>query len=518
MRKNQVRGIDARVCKQANIRIFNDTLNKVMKELPNMTMEEIFTVEFRGYKFNALPFLLNGSSYYDAQCFGWLMQLIAREFPVSKEVSISELYRDKFLNAKVFDALMPGDRGRRELFALYFMKNPTQAARLLFQCASRVLNIIVLGESYGHINYQCPDLCNTQAFSVYLAVYWIANMTPALRNQIDPNLRKINFIETIEKLCPENSLHFKYIKGAKSVDGLVREYRAENFEDGSSIAIREAYSNVCKGNWDGSPMTAAQLAIGTEESTEVFFNPEGFMNMHLARCYLYGGIFEKLQRDLESSRASEQRILEESDKVRQKYNRSSEECTRLRTQNQELQTQVSQLRSENAKHVTNDSLLKRISELEAELKSAKAENDQLFAERLELKQELSSRAKSIKRLSARIKEQGEDVEEEVAEVSHDEMIAALKDKRIIIVGGDRSKSMMRTLQDWGLKSVRNMSGNVQKAECDFLVICTILCGHADVYQAERYVRGQDTDVVYVNGVNAELILRSVYDAHILRSE
>ena len=81
-----------------------------------------------------------------------------------------------------------------------------------------------------------------------------------------------------------------------------------------------------------------------------------------------------------------------------------------------------------------------------------------------------------------------------------------------MVGGDRSKTLVKTFEDWGFRYFSNISGNVRRTECDFLVICSVLVSHGDVYQAEKVVRGQNTELVYVNGVNAELVLKALYEA------
>lgn len=519
MRRGELIGVDAKTCKQANLRMFQETLNRVFKDLPNIDVAELFTVEFKGHRFNALPFLLNGACYFDGTCYGWVLQLISKEMPDVKDVSISEISRDRLINAKLFEALMPGDRGRREMYALCFMRCRSSFLRVMFHSAARALNRVVLWDGFNHLNFQYKDICNTQAFCYYMSIYWLVNLTPALRSQIEPNLRKANFIEIFEGLCPETSIHFKYICGELTVNQLIKAYNEERFDDGSSIAIREAYSLACRGNYDGSPMTKEQWSIGNEDVGLAFRGAETFMNMHLAHAYLFCGRYDDMKTKLDRAESEIKRGVMEADGVRKKYNKSADECRRLRKQNAELQSQVSQLRGEISRQDTHDELRKQIAELEAKISAVTAENNTLFNERLELKQELSRRAKEIKQLSARIREQGDEDSNlgvDTEDVPLEEMIAVLKDKRIVMVGGDRSKSMLNTFRDWGFKSVSNMSGNVRRMECDYIVVCTILCSHEDVYQAEKYIKGHDTELVFVNGVNAELIVRAVYDAYLLK--
>lgn len=507
-------GVNARTCKQANLRLFNDGLNRILKDLPNMDLEKFFTTEYKGHKFNVLPFLFNGAIYFDGTSFEWLLNLVSKEMPIGRDVMLSELDKVQIINRKLFDALLPGERGRRELYALYFAFNPMGCARLLYQSSCRALNKVIIGQEYGHLQYQYKDICNTQAFSYYLSVYWVANLTPALRKQIDPNLRKVGFMQMFDTLCPESSIHFKYISGDISVEQLVRDYTSQSFPDGSSVAEREAYSNACRGNYDGSPLTEAQLSIGHEDYVFLSQCAEQYMNMHLAHAFLYGGAYERMDKETRLAKSREKRNLDEMDKLRVKYTKSADEKNRLRKQNKELQEQIRQLKAEISSHTTDAGLLKRVSELESKLSASIDENERLFAERLELKQELSSRAKEIKHLSARLREQGdEDANEGVVteEVSLETMIEALKTKRIAMVGGDRSKSLVHTFKNWGFTSFINISGNVRKLDCDFLIICTILCSHTDMYQAERLAKGETTEMVYVNNTNAEIILRALYD-------
>lgn len=515
MSKSSKKGFDARTCKQANIRFFNESLNRVLKDLPKYDPAELFMTEFRGVRFNCLPFVLNGACYFDSVCYGWLMHLIAKEVPIQKDISLAEISKCRLFDSRLFNALMPGDHGRRESYALLLCHNQQLGIRLLYQCACRALNHAVIAHEMPHISYKCSGICNTQAFCYYMTIWWLVNITPVLRRQIEPNLKKLKFYELLERLCPEESIHFKYIKGELTVDQLLRSYDDACFEDGSSAMIREAYSNVCKGQYDGSPMTKEQWSIGREEADDAFQGSEPYLNMHVSHAYLYAGTYDKMSSEIERMKSMCAHSEDTAERARQRYNKSADECRRLRKQNKEFQEKISQLQREIVRQDSHDELHKRIDELESKLKEALAENDKLFDERLEMRQELSSRAKQIKKLSALVPEQDAQSEaqtEELTTVSIEDMIAELKNKRIVMVGGDRSKSLTHTFKEWGFRYFSNISGSVRRVDCDFLVVCSILCSHSDMYQAERMIRGQDAEMVYVGSTNAEIILRALYEA------
>ena len=502
-------------CKQVNLKMFQDTLNRVLKTLPSWDLEELFTVEFRGYRFNALPFMLNGACYFDNLCYEWLINYVAKELPIRKNVYLQDLQKNSLINIKLFEALLSGVRGRRELWALMFDKNPRDTTRLFFQCAARALNFSIIWGEFPYIRYSYLDICNTQAFCLYLIVWWMCNLDTALRKQININLKRHDFEGLLDRLCPENSLHFKYIKGEISLDELIRAYDGYELEDGSTVAIREAYSNLSKGCYDGSPMTKEQWSLGREECDFLMNCAEESLNQLVAYAYLHSGAYDKLVLDLDRATSMKNRALESETRAKQRYSKLSERFKDMKAENQGLREQIAQLRAEIARHNTHDELVTRISELESDLRDERSENDTLFNERLRLKQELGKSAKTIKQLQARLTEQGvadlsDDVE--TIEVSLEEMIDALKDKRIVMIGGDRSKSLTKTFEDWGFKSFINMTGNVRRADCDYLVICSVLCSHSDVYQAERMIRGQNSVELFVNGVNAEMILRTLWEA------
>lgn len=521
MKRGETRGIDARTCKQANLRVFQDSINKFFKDAKNRDINTLFYVDFKGHRFNCLPFILSGSSYFDGNCYGWILKLIAKELPAISDVSIDEIYKSQIVNAKLFDALMPGDIGRREMYALALIKCEQSALKMLVQCATTTLNRVLFGEGFHHLRFADKTLCNTQALCYYMPIYWLCNITPQMRAQIEPTLRRAKFIEEFEALIPEESIHFKYIAGELTTDQLIKAYTDKTFEDGSSVVMREAYSLASRGKWPGGTLNEEQLAIAFEDVTDSFHNVEMYMNMHLAHAYLFGGTYKDMSDKLDSLESTIRVKDGVEAKVRQKYSRATDEIKQLKEANKSLQSRVTQLQVEISRQNTDADLRKRIAELEQKLAASNDENDRLFAERLELKQELSVRAKQIKKLNARL---DSEVAEEITigvvteEIPIETMVEAIKDKRIILIGGDRSKTLVKTLNDLGLRYVTNMSGNVRKAECDFCVVLTILCSHSDVFQAERYVKGTDTEVVYVNGVNAELVLRQVYDAHISSQE
>lgn len=521
MRKKVYYGEDARTCKQSNLRVFNLTLNRVLKELPTYDRVELFTTEWRGYRFNALPFILSGAAYFDNVCYGWLLKFIADEFPVIKDAKLSDLYKDSLICASLFQSLLPGDNGRRELYAMLFQLNPELGTKLLYRCAARVLNRTVIMKDFPHIAYQYKDICNTQAFCFYMSVYWLININSDLRKQIDPNVKRSKFLELFDSLCPEQSIHFRYIKGELTMAELYEEYEKKTFEDGSTISIREAYSNVTKGHYDGSPMDKSQWSIGREEVDDLFQGAENYLNMHLAHAYLYAGTYDNLTRSVDQAKSECIKLQNDVERAKQRYTKAQDESQRLRNKNRELVSQVSQLQAEISRHKTDDKLHKRIKELERDLQHQSDEVSVLFDERLELRQELSRRAKEIKQLKARFAELGVEGEQEGVDsncsdvedfiVDIDTMVSALKDKRIVVIGGDRSKSLSQTFKDWGFSHFSNLTGNVRGVDCDFLVICSILCSHTDVRQAEKWVRGKDTELVYVKAVNAELILRELYN-------
>lgn len=514
--KRQMQGsVDARTCKIPNLRLFSETLNRVSKEIHTYDVNEIFQVELRGKKFNALPFLLSGSSYFDAACYGWMLNELAKTVPIKKDITIKEFSGNKLIEAKVFNALLPGQSGTRELMALLFVSDQSAFVRLFYRSSARALNKVIVGRDFSHFRYSVSGLCNTQAFCFYLTIYWLVNVDPMMRKSIDPDLRRTNFVEILEMLCPVDSIHWKYIAGEITADELVRFYDHKKFSDGSTVAVREAYSNATRGSYDGRPMTKEQIAVGRETVNGLFVNSELAMNLHLSYAYLYGGGYDGLKADYERSKSECSRSKDAEARAVQRYNKSADECRSLRQVNNDLKSQIHKLEREIASHTTDDELRNRISQLERELKSALAEGDKLFAERLELRQELSQRAKQVKKLSAQVGVSEEIVVEEVeqlAEVSLEEMISALCDKRIVMVGGDISKECVKTFEDWGFRHFKNMSGKIRKAQCDFLVVCSILCSHEDMYRAEKALMGSDTQLVLVKSVNAEMILRALWEA------
>lgn len=514
---------DARSCKVPNLRVFNLTLNNVLKTVHTRDRKELFTVEYHGHKFNALPFLINGANYFDNVCYSWLVFFIANKLPPMRNVKVADIYRAELIDEDVMHSLLPGEDGKRELYALLYIKDPELFVKLMYRCAARVLNTVVIDMESKHIPYKAAGLCNTQAFCFYLPIYWLINLDPEMRKQIEPDIKRSKFLETLDGTCPEDSIHFRYINGELTPKQLRYEYSERTFEDGSTIANREVYSNLTRGRYDGSPLDEDAIGIcnwvfdgGSLSSEEIY------LNRFIADAYVFHGKYEAMGKEIDLEKSKSEKLESDNYRLKQRYNKMQAEVQALRCEKSEFKAQISKLSSEIASHKTDDELRKRISQLEENLQQQTSEANELFDERLELRQELSRRAKEIKRLQARLAElgdagatEGSDLNDGVVEadtVSLDVMIEALKDKRIVVIGGDRSKSLTKTFEDWGFTHFINQTGSVRTVDCDFIVICTILCSHKDVRQAERWVKGQDTELLYVPAVNAEMMLKALWDA------
>lgn len=507
--------IDVRYSKKGNMRVFNKSIQQRYSQLAVCEPEQFFQVTFRGHTFNALPFLLSSASYWDSSVLGGIYTAIAKAVPTTKAVQLEELHKDHLIDYKLMLCLMPGDVGDRELASYLYIHSRQDAIRLIYISAIQTLNKVIIDGVLNHAEYSCSGLCNTQAFCYYMQIYWLLGLDPSYRQYLGLYLKKTNFDLIFEKLCPEDSIHYKYICGELSVEELAYEYTVKEFEDRSTVVIREAYSDLTRGEYDGHLMSAGERFVGLTESQRLVLLSEYAMNAALSYAYLYSGTYATLTGTNDKLQVECEHLKSVSSRDRDRYKAANGKVQELKNKVKSLEHQVSSLQSDIAKHKTDVKLMEEIAQLRAQLSSANDEIGTMFDERLRLKQELSRKTKQIKKLSALVPDSEEaiGVVEESLDTSLDAIIDALKDKRIITIDGTFSRTLADAFESWGFTQFRRMSGSgIRKAQCDIVVICASFCSHADVALAERVLSSENTEFVYTSSTNAELILRTIYDA------
>lgn len=498
--------------------MFYKELNNISKSLGKKDKVDIFNIRYKDYKFNCLPFLLNGTGYFSQSYRSTLTDSIARLSMTTEPCLMSEFNNVEGLDIKLFDSLIPAlaDMGIRMLGAYQYKNQPKDLIRILFRGSVETFETVILNGEMIHYKYKYSSICNTQAFSYYISILWLMSLSPFLYSLGIRDLRRVGFFDLLESLIPEESIHFKYICGELTSEELYEEYQKVRYDDGSSVCNREIMSNNTQGEYLGEDLDYKAISTCSEIYDTYTLNEDYKMNMHLAYCFLFDGTYKRLNNEISTLTMANEREREKNERNSMKLRQTRDSLNKLNSLVKEQSKEIVELRSKLSSIETDDDLKSEISNLRNEIKQLKSENEHLFNERTSLKQLISSQKKKIKSLMSRVQgnsdleETFDDKQEDTIQVSLDYAISKIKDLRITYVGCDNN-SIDSKMNSVGITNITRFSGS-QRAigKCDILLIFAIRCHHSEVYKAEKLCRGRDIPVVYLSCVNIEQVIMTIY--------
>jgi hypothetical protein len=327
----------------------------------------------------------------------------------------------------------------------------------------------------------------------------------------------MGFDDLISSLLPEDSIHFKYIKGELTSDELYNEYTKERYSDGSSICLREIMSNNTEGKYNGEDFNYRDLGMCKEIYDNYTMNEGYRMNMHIAYRYLFDGTYEQLNNEIESQTKLKEREFERAVKNGKRVDGIRAERNALESQLADKDKEILDLKAKLNLVRSTDSLEAEIKALRNEIDLLKSDNTQLFNERALLKQTISSQIKQLKSLNASVDVSEEEsivfdeTLEETTEVPFETIISRLKSNHITYIGCD-DNSVDVKLRQYGLNNITQFNMKQRTlGKCDAIVVFSIRCHHADVYRAEKLCSGKDIPIIYVNCTNVDKMLTAVYN-------
>ena len=219
--------------------------------------------------------------------------------------------------------------------------------------------------------------------------------------------------------------------------------------------------------------------------------------------------------DLKNSLEIEQ---ESNRKLKDRLSITRQELSEIRGSLDSKDSKLAELRTNLSKVKTNDELLEQIKELQEQLDEKTKESNKLFEERCELKRTISSQKKQLRLLDSRLIEPTQEDSTNIKQNNDTEVfdiedaVSKLKDLSYIIVGGKWYKSLEMKLKDYGFENIKrweNSSRTVGK--CDCVIVLTTVCHHDEVYSIESKARGTSTNIVYCTSLNADLVIKTLYE-------
>lgn len=499
-----------------NFNLLQKEFEKTMRSVYNNTPDDIFMIEFHEYRFNCLPFLLNGSGFYTWSYRQSLYAAVAKHASRLTPFNRKDLENIEGFDWTMFKCMIPSyrDMGIRDLGLYLYSIQPNELACCLVGTLHKEFYDFVIMKERGYLDFKYKEIANTQAFSYFVGFLWIMKLTPLLKMYMGAMMKRAGMNDLIDSFIPENSIHFKYITGEYSSSDLLREYNKVRFEDGTSIALREMLCLNTDGAYDGRPISEYEKSSISDMWSILSEDQDYKFNMNLAYCVLYNGSYDSLQEQLRHAEDTTDRHKNDLEVAEMRLRLQMQRNSELNSKVQELQKEIKEKNGVIARFKSQDDLKHEIQSLKSEVVSKDNEINRLFKERLELKQELSTCKKSLRKSGSFQSEVIEEVVEESShEISFDEIIESIRDKRIAIVGGLHINGLDDRLKQYGVVHVKHYEENVSKIGVfDIGIIMSSTVKHTDVYKFEKECKKHNTQIIYFSGTNIERMIREIYNA------
>lgn len=369
-----------------------------------------------------------------------------------------------------------------------------------------------------YVIFKDKDLCNTEAFSYYISMYWALQKSKKLQLLLIKEIKIADIASKLDILCPLESAHYKCLSGEISYRELNHEYCRED----TGIICRELFNlfssriDKCADDFDKKFMTDVC------EGLSFNFGFESFLRV-MACSYITMGSYDKNR----SAIADLQLRLEDLEKSKDTLYKDNKELKStiktLTKERNKLSSKVSSLidKCDSSNHDAKVSELESIiSDLRHQVSILENEVKCKDNEVSKCKKTIRSQIKDIKSLSARLDECEvpkvdlvEDLDDDIIEVSVEEMAEKLKGYKIGVFGGFDAGCLVEKFKDYGI-SIKHVISDItfDTGDLDCAVILTTNIQHKIV----RRLKSQyDGNFVYVNGTNIETMISRIYEKLVL---
>jgi len=490
--------------------LINKYIADARTTLKIMDEDHLFDITWDGHTFNGLPFLLVGTDWWPPEG-QYRISGIATELTQSRDYVDLELIIPKGCDKHVLNVLLPSTSWRRvsDVAQLVCSERIRDFAYLVSQSASSLLQYLVIENRREYLTYQCPGVCNTQAFSYYLLLPWLFTISPKLGTYLRRQLKICGFDSIMDMFCPEGSALRRYVHGEISGLELEKEYTKPQFPDGSSLQDREMLSMMSDGAYTGVDFRDHDRAVVESVRDMLYGNKNKQFGMQLGRYYAHSRNRWDSDVKIRKLESSIHRLEGELERQRQKTFSVQSKKDALSGRIRDKDAEIAHLKSELAGIRSKEEISKQEKELKSELGVVQKELATILDKYVKVKAELRSLKKQL-RPSAE-EELAVTVEEVEKPKEEIDIISALRHFRILVVGGAHL-GIVDELEAKGIKALQFHSSLKGGFRCDVILVVTRFVAHKDVAAAVSWVNGDNYDLVYFDGTNKEKCFKTLYDS------
>lgn len=489
---------------------------EVSKAINSLNLSNnLWDVTWKGITFSVKPFLCSGLSFvgtyetfqllcdwiiqYDSDFFNKLHDLTSTDFNnifTTEENTIASCILYQF-NSKAPCMIK----------YIIGMNNVSLIRKLIDLLMKDFMELSVSSDCYIH--FKDKTICNTEAFSYFISVLWVLQKSKKLQILLSKELKTVNIKALLDDVCPECSLHYKYLSGEITASQLKEGYLH------TDLYKKELYNLLFH---DRSKVTDYDILAEVAAQIPTY---KGFCGFADEMCSQY--IKQRYyisDRKLYDNTKNELENIKKSDNILSiKYKELKSKAKALAKENASLQAKCSN-NSNKDKASKFDKRLKELNSIISELKceltksiSSIKEKDDIISKQ---KQLIRNQIKEIKSLKARLDEVSP-VEVEKDEICKDiepttdisSMVEFLKDYKLGVFGGFNIDSIIEKFKTYGLEVKHIFDDDkfvVGDLDCAIVLVSNIK--HKTVKHLKAQYNGR---YVYVSGTSVKNMIQETYN-------
>ena len=477
----------------------------------NKDIDTLFNVRLNGYEFDGLPFLITGSDWWKSEYRDALSHEALKYSEHVPNIDLEDLYIDEEQKCVNQTLISSPFIGGASLVAAFLCKVDIRAfVRIAMMEAGVCIQSVLINNTMEHIDYRCPGVHNSQAFSYYILLAWIVTVYPPLGVYLSRQLRSSRYNDIMASFAPDGSCLNRYLKGDISAAAFKAEYFMPRYLDGTSLRDREMLCLLTEGEYEGQDMDKVLKAVLVTGRCLMDGNLIVRFGLQLGRYFSRS----RTRWDLDSKVISLQndivllrgKLSEQRKKhlnvLAKKDNRIEQLTDRLKEVDI-LVAENHKLREAMGKESKLDSIKEELAETQDELRLM---TDKYIALKAELR--------DLRKVARSAQQVGEPFEEEasapeVVRVSQADMLLNLADTSVLVVGGD-NLGISDYLVKQGIKAFQFSRTLKSGFKCDVIMVIANKVSHKDVAAAISWARGTDYEIVYFTGTNKEKCVEALY--------
>lgn len=497
-------------------------LMKLVHSVKGVNEDEFWNVVWKDYKFSIKPYLCSALSFViggEATCILCDLVVQGEEDFYNTLLNYAPSDYHKTFTAdenNVFDSICYHSNSYVPCIVRYLISrgNVTDIRKLMCLLLKDFIKLSSNPSGDYYVRFSDKSICNTQAFSYFISVYWLIQSVGKLRVLLGRELSSIKLTSILDDVCPEVSIHYQYLSGKITSTQLKDRYKPDIFYK-ELINLKDDSDNIVYSKEFNKVMDICNSSL--------MYNTYEYFCEIMACYYFQSDLYEKQQKKIQNMGVQ----LDESKTVVEKYKASNKEIKlQLRTvkkENEVLQSKCNQAqlsdRVERYK-IKVHNLDMKLSACTSEIQRLKDELELKDKELLKQKQTIRGQIKEIKSLTARLDEASllaeelstntVEVAEEVEDCTLEEMVEYLKGYRLCVFGGFDAGSLREKFRSYGL-DVRHVINDCQFVVGD--IDCAIILINNIQHKTVRRLRSQyDGEFVYVSGTSIDGMIKQTYIA------